>query len=215
MKKLMIVGFGESAYSSAVQIIPEQHDLWTLNNACETGLSFHQPIHTIFYMHTEIELGKNKLGDGTYLDYYKQLGEQGVRIMLCKKRSDIPNSCTYPRPPLDIAGSEGYFHGSSSWMLALAIAEGYEHIRIYGLDMQDYWHKPQRDSYLYWLGVAAGRGIQIDGVTPVTENTFTYGYDATIKEYQGYHYRQTWSHIPLDPQFKRKLATRAAKNLPS
>ena len=48
-------------------------------------------------------------------------------------------------------------------MLALAIQEGFEKIGIYGVDMaQDSEYGHQRPSCEYFVGIARGRGIQVE-----------------------------------------------------
>lgn len=55
-----------------------------------------------------------------------------------------------------------YFTNSISWMIAHAIYEGATEIHVYGVDMaQGTEYSAQRPSCEYFLGYAAGRGIQI------------------------------------------------------
>jgi hypothetical protein len=77
-----------------------------------------------------------------------------------------------------------YFNNSISWMLALAIAEGFEEIGIYGVDMAldgvtgaEYNH--QRPSCEYFLGIAWGRGIRVHlpETSELLKCAYLYGFD--------------------------------------
>ncbi len=54
-----------------------------------------------------------------------------------------------------------YFRSDVSYMIAYAIHEGYERIEVYGVDFDEEFDldKPR---ITYWLGVAKGRGIEVD-----------------------------------------------------
>ncbi|MDX1744988.1 MAG: hypothetical protein R3324_03545 [Halobacteriales archaeon] len=59
-----------------------------------------------------------------------------------------------------------YFTNSISWMMALAIAENFSHMGVYGVDMaQDTViggeYSQQRPSCEYFIGLARGRGISV------------------------------------------------------
>jgi hypothetical protein len=77
-----------------------------------------------------------------------------------------------------------YFTNSISYMLAMAIDEGYQVIHVYGVDMaQDTEYGTQRPSCEFFLGVAVGRGIQI--YVPKTSDLlkvrWMYGYEDEIQ----------------------------------
>lgn len=56
-----------------------------------------------------------------------------------------------------------YFRNSASFMIALAIYQGYEKIRLYGIDQFPQWDYLANKPYVtFWLGVAVGRGIKIE-----------------------------------------------------
>lgn len=77
-----------------------------------------------------------------------------------------------------------YFNNSVSWMIALAIAEGFEEIGVYGVDMAldgitgaEYSH--QRPSCEYFLGIAWGRGIRLHlpDESELLKCAYLYGFD--------------------------------------
>ena len=65
-----------------------------------------------------------------------------------------------------------------SYALALAIYQGYERIEVYGVEMEtetEYGH--QRDGVTYWVGVAQGRGIEVDYHSINVLKSPLYGFD--------------------------------------
>jgi hypothetical protein len=108
-----------------------------------------------------------------------------VPIMMTKKFEDIKNSVKYPLyEALTMFPYGDYLTNSCSFMLALAIMMGFKEIRIHGIDMAsdnllDCEYGFQRPSCEYWLGIAAGLGIQI--VLPpkadMLKKPYLYGYE--------------------------------------
>jgi hypothetical protein len=108
---------------------------------------------------------------------------EGLRSMECpvymqEKFEDIPSSVAYPLEQM-IREFGQYFTNSISYMLALAIHEGFEEIHIYGVDMA--WmgeYSGQRPSCEYFIGIAIGRGIRIHipDQSDLLKARFFYGY---------------------------------------
>ena len=82
---------------------------------------------------------------------------------------DIPNSVRFPKDEImrwlesKVFYGSGYFNNSISWMVALAMMEGFKHIAIYGVDMAtgDEWGH-QKPSCEYFIGLAEGMGIKVE-----------------------------------------------------
>lgn len=55
-----------------------------------------------------------------------------------------------------------YFSNTIAYMIALAVYEGYERIRLYGVDMALEEYKREMPSVEFWLGVAVGQGIKVE-----------------------------------------------------
>lgn len=113
-----------------------------------------------------------------------------LRAMTCpvymhQHWDDIPMSVPYPLKQLSEifvnpgAGGLPYFTNSVSYMIALAIAEGFNEIGIFGVDMaHDSEYSHQRPSCEYLIGFAQGRGIKVT-IPPDCEllkTDFLYGY---------------------------------------
>jgi hypothetical protein len=95
----------------------------------------------------------------------------------------MDNGIAYPREDMvSVFGS--YFTNTVSWMVAIAIALGYRHIGIYGIDMaQDSEYGSQRPSCEYFIGWAKGMGIEITipETSDLLKSPFLYGFeDASI-----------------------------------
>lgn len=85
------------------------------------------------------------------------------RIYLQRAREDVPGSVAYPLDEVTRHGQlEPYFTSTITYMLALAISEGFEEIRLLGVNMSiDSEYGYQRAACEYWLGVAASRGVRV------------------------------------------------------
>ncbi len=79
-----------------------------------------------------------------------------------QKWEDIPTSIAYPIDNVTKFFGVDYFADSCCYMLALAIYQGFSHIKMYGWTYA--WgsvYVVQRPCVEYWLGVAMGRGVKV------------------------------------------------------
>lgn len=91
----------------------------------------------------------------------KQYAAMSVPVFLQDKDPRVPTSVKFPKEWVEAELGSKYFTNSIAWMQGLAIAEGFEAIHIYGVDMsQDTEYRYQRSCCEFWLGVAKGRGIE-------------------------------------------------------
>ena len=98
-------------------------------------------------------------------------GDRGHYEWLCKKHDkpiycqevykEFPSAVEYPIKKM--RKKYGDFYTSTlAYMMALAIDEGFDHIELYGYDMEaDTEYKHQRDSAEYFIGYAEGLGIGV------------------------------------------------------
>ena len=92
---------------------------------------------------------------------------------------EVPMAVPYPR--YEITDSFGYyFTNSISWMIALAIYEGFKEIHMYGIEMAlsgEYGY--QRPSVEYFMGIARGMGIKlyVPERCDLLKTTVLYGYE--------------------------------------
>ncbi len=119
-----------------------------------------------------------------------------LRAMTCpvymhQHYDDIPGSIPYPLMaiaqmfPNPGVGGKPYLTNSISYMLALSIAEGFNEIALYGVDMaHSTEYQQQRPSCEYFLGIAQGRGIKVT-IPPECEllkTDFLYGFEQELIE---------------------------------
>lgn len=110
------------------------------------------------------------------------------RVYLMSERPEVPDAHVYPKDDayrffsLDGKKPNRYFTNSISWMLGLAIMEGFKEIGLYGVDMMmgggegsEYGY--QRPSCEFFLGWARGAGITIHlpDESDLLKTAFVYG----------------------------------------
>lgn len=115
-------------------------------------------------------------------DWYRQQTKPIVRW------AHDPNMVTQVYPHVDVQSffmhegvPERDFWGSLSWMVALAIYEGFEQMDIYWFPLDQEQHQQQLGSARYWIGQARGRGaiVNIHGDSALKPSGPLYGLETT------------------------------------
>jgi hypothetical protein len=182
-KRVAIVGCSDSKKEAPFD--DTEWEIWGVNNL----YPMISRADRWFEIHSITHDGKQFLRRGEPLfrgqkvdEYLKGLGDwakkQNCRVYMQQKWDVVPTSEVYPVNEI-IAKFGDYFTNSISWMIALAISEGFEEIAIYGVDMAvdtEYHH--QRPSCEYIMGVAAGLGIKvhIPHTADLLKTRFLYGF---------------------------------------
>lgn len=142
-------------------------------------------------------------------DYLKNIAELSCPVYMQEASHPlIPKAVKYPKDKI-VAAFGDYFTNTIAWMLALAIAEEFEEIRIYGVDMAvDTEYGQQRPSCEYFLGLAVGKGIKVwtPDACDLLKTRFLYGFDE-LKELP---FRQKLSVVKERMKKKRDLASQEA-----
>lgn len=110
--------------------------------------------------------------------YIKMLADLDVPVYMQQHWDEIPKSVPYPLNDI-MAKFGGYFTNTVSYMIALAILQGYREIGCYGVDMAATTeYGAQRPSCEFFLGVAAGLGIRviIPDQCDLLKTRFLYGF---------------------------------------
>lgn len=161
MKKVAIVGFAPSWREAPWT--DEDTEIWCLNEMYRIAGEVKEFRATRWF---EIH-NRNSKSKSTE-EHQKWLKECSVPIYMWQKYDDIPNSVRFPKDEiigfLQEKGYQGacYFTNSISWMVALAIYEGFEEIQLWGVDMAtDSEWGYQRPSCEYFIGLAEGMGIKV------------------------------------------------------
>jgi len=167
-KKVTIMGFAPSWVDTKFD--DPDMEVWTLNEAYQLLKTKNIPVDRIgrwFEIHNPYSPSKNIEA------HHKFLKELKIPLVMNKKYEEFPMCIEYPRQEIkdyfnnsfviDDVGSEyTEYSNSISWMVALAIFEGYNEVHITGVDMaQEQEYAFQRASCSFFIGFAAGKGIKV------------------------------------------------------
>lgn len=162
VNKVAIVGFAQTSRDHA-PIHDPSFEIWSLNNA----YIFLQPRPHVggrvadrwFEIHSEDLYGWDLRRPGPHIDWMRRF--EGPVYML-EARADMPNSITYPIEDIVRMLPSPYLTSSPAYMLALAMAEGFREIHIYGIDLAtDSEYAEQRPNLEFLIGFAIARGHQV------------------------------------------------------
>ena len=111
-------------------------------------------------------------------EYMAGLQALNIPIYTQQAWANMPNAVVYPVNAM-IEQFGRYFTNTISYMIALAISEGFDEIHVVGVDMAvDSEYGWQRPSCEYFIGIARGRGINV--VIPdscdLLKSRFLYGF---------------------------------------
>lgn len=187
MKKLAIVGTAPS-FKLAPYNNPH-YEVWGLNGLY-TGIDV-ESIDNItrwFEIHSleAIEALRNDHHYTWGVSYPEWLQAIKIPLIMQEVFPEYPTSVKYPFEEILRRFPRKYFTNSVSWMLALAIYEGYEDISIFGVDMaQGSEYSYQRPSCEYFIGYAEGLGIKvhIPDESDLLKTPFLYGFEDEKKNF--------------------------------
>lgn len=149
-KKVAIVGFAQSTLEQA-PVNDDTWEIWGLNRLWQVLPRWDVwfDIHPMSYIRT----------DQQYLSWLME--QRDKPILMQAHTPTIP--CSVPYPKEEIKQFFGtYFTSSIAWMLALAIAQKYPVIGLWGVDMLgDGEYEYQRACVDYYVGFARGAGIEV------------------------------------------------------
>ena len=101
---------------------------------------------------------------GSLYQITPELLEKTGAIVTTFHKLDIKNYEEYPLKEILKEYGVEYFTDSVAYMVAFAIFKGYTKIKMRGCDY--FWgdeiHSGKRDCVEFWLGVAKGKGIEVD-----------------------------------------------------
>lgn len=182
-RKVSILG-ATSHWNKAPFHDPEM-EIWSLNDMVITHPELRTRCDRWFQMHTKDEIAR----DASFgADYEKILRETGKPVYSCEGVNNVPKAIPYPldavcewfhRETNGLLNPRGYFTMAISYMLALAICEGYEEIHLYGCDMGHESYYRERQNVEAYLMFAAGRGIKVylPPESELLKAVYRYGYD--------------------------------------
>jgi chaperonin cofactor prefoldin len=158
-------------------------DIWVFNEALSNPAETWCPrADAVFQMHVEtIWKNPNNRNDKNHAAW---LAEQTDTIVYMQEQyPDVPMARKYPLD--DVCGglhfNKRYFTSSVAYALALAAHLGYRKVEVYGVEMEtDTEYRYQRDGVTFWLGVALGRGAEVELHCGMMEAPL-YGYEGDMK----------------------------------
>lgn len=166
--QVAIVGFAPSTMRDARFLFGNPDvEIWTLNQiymAFPLIVPANRPpeqrnITRWFQIHDRTSYDQTVNRDHSHHEWMAQ--QTDFPIYMQKVHPDIPCSVALPKD-LVLSNFRRYFTNSISWMLAMAILEGFKTIHLYGVDMaQDSEYIYERPSVEYFLGYVEGRGIRL------------------------------------------------------
>lgn len=195
--KVAIIGF--TTHNKYAPWGDDSYDIWGLNDLHSMVEQYAPGIFTSdrirwFQLHREDNGNFHGVRDPNHRAFLEHA--HSFPLYMWAKNSAFPASTPYPlndvltKPILPHGkpmSEEAYFNNSISWMLALAILEGYKEIAVFGVDMalegvhgqSEYGH--QRPSVEYFVGLARGLGIDVvlHEESEICKCAFLYGYDNT------------------------------------
>ncbi len=183
VKKVCIVGFAPSWKEAKWE--DESYEIWCLNEMYKRSDQVPKFRATRWF-----EIHNRNSASKSIEEHQAWLKSCPVPLYMWDKYDDLPNSVKFPKDEIvawlrDKGHSgAGYFTNSISWMVALAMYEGYEEIQLVGVDMaNDSEYGWQRPSCEYFIGLAEGMGIKfyIPPASDLLKCTQLYGFESDNK----------------------------------
>lgn len=175
-KAVTLMGFGPSSEGN----LDIAGEVWSLNNCYQVFKpELMKRVTRIYEMHQFHKRDRELAHDGQpHFWHLDQLGQLGHRIIMQAPHPQIANSEAFPLNKVIHDLQFRYFDGTPCYLLAHALLDGFNDIRVYGFDQLDFEHRLQRECFVFWMGVAAGMGCYLGGaLTFLKESTRLYGYD--------------------------------------
>ena len=137
----------------------------------------------------------NNRNDNGHYDWLKATDS---KVFMQKRYEDVPASIEFPKDAILSMLPNGKANGkpirevacSPAFALAWGIYQGYKKIEIYGVELESNTeYAYQQGNFKYWVGVAVGKGIDVDTHSPMFDNPL-YGYEGEVFiEYENFDRR--------------------------
>lgn len=158
-------------------------DIWVFNEALSNPKETWCPrADAVFQMHVPtIWRNPRNRNDPKHAEWLATQTETPVYMQ--EDYADVPGAVRYPLQEVtaDLNFNKPYFTSSVAYAIALAAHKGYKRIEIYGVEMEtntEYLY--QRDGVTFWIGVALGRGIEVEAHCSIFDAPL-YGYEGDFK----------------------------------
>ena len=140
------------------------------------------------------------------------------RIFMQDVDPRVPNSVKYPLEEILALVPFKYLRSSPALALALAIHLGYKRIEVYGSDLSSNTeYKYQAANYMYWIGYAHGRGVDLEMRCWAEEfDQPIYGYEGELQipaDFWENSYKNASTNWRISDKGYQKLGNRIDKAL--
>jgi hypothetical protein len=154
---LAIVGSYGEVYK--LPVFESKSEIWVLNGRGATLPRY----DAVFQMHLPCDWGggwsRRWLRENTTVPVYMR-----------ETYSEVPMAVAYPFEDVfdmlkKVKHKEKpllYFTSSMAWAIALSILQNKPVVDVYGIELLDDEYKNQKDCFTFWIGFAAGRGIELN-----------------------------------------------------
>jgi hypothetical protein len=162
MKRVVtILGIGMSARSNVAAI----GEIWSMNDAYNVFDNAGKPLRydRFFELHDIPYARRFHSSTSPGHDHFTRLDLLGCPIYMQERVPEIKRSVRYPIDAIVERFRTDFLRGSPCYMLALALFEGVNHIRCFGIDQMDAQHANQRPPWCFWIGVGRGMGVEFSG----------------------------------------------------
>lgn len=159
MKTVCLVGLAPSTREDFINE-PDGVEVWSLN----MGHAFFPPAHMSrmtrwFQIHPREEMEPRQ---NPQLEHIEFLKSATIPVYMEETHPDIPMSVRYPYEDVCRTIGGNYMTSAPAFMLALAIHEGFELVKIYGIDLDcDREWAFEKSCFEHLLGIALGKGMKV------------------------------------------------------
>jgi len=181
LKKPAIVGSGANTRNNA-PFDNLDYDIWVFNEAAQS--EWCKRWTACFQMHEpEIYKGHNTK-NANHWQWLQQ--EHGKPIYMQEVDPLVPDSKAFPLWDAHALAGVKMFTTTFAYMAALAVLQGYEEVKIYGVELSASEYEYQANGYLFWFGFLRGRlgTDKVDSaVLHLDKNIFEaplYGYEGSF-----------------------------------
>ena len=209
LKKVGILGFAETWKQAPFD--DPTWEFWGLNELWKYVKRWDR----WFELHDEKTLGvtKRDLTDAEqqrHIEWLSRTHGKPIYMLPAQVTSGrFPDATAYPLERMvELFGR--YFTSTIGYMIALAIAEGYEEIGLWGVDLaSDVEYPNQRPNAEYLVGIARGQGrtVHIPSDSAILKAGFLYGYEEPIKNAGGLATAVQGHQATLRKKHEETLAT--------
>ena len=179
MKKVALLG----GVKSTLLLAPFSDPSWAIWSHASAPLSSVRRVDRYFDLHPPLCFQEPIKCGRRYYDWLKGLT---VPVYMQKHYQEIPASVKYPRERIQAEWPGVPFGSQTAWMIALALAEGYDTIGLFGIHYQhETEYAEQRANAELWVGIAYGRNVKVvipEGCPLAKEPVARYGYDTHTAE---------------------------------